>query len=66
MRRGAPCSDTAVTALAISFGFFWLAILLGCGLGHELWKINETVKRIADTLTEMSGERQEKREEDAL
>ncbi len=48
------------------FGFFRLAILLGCGLGHELWKINETLKRIADTLTEMSEERQEKREEDAL
>ena len=38
-------------------------------MGHELWRINETLKRIADTLTEMSGERQErqeKREEDAL
>jgi len=38
--------------------FFMLVLLLGCGLGHELWKINDTLKRIADTLKEMAEERQ--------
>lgn len=32
------------------------------GVGHELWRINETLKRIADILTDMAEDR-EKREQ---
>lgn len=35
-------------------GIFFLVLVLGCGLGHELWKINETLERIANILAGMS------------
>jgi hypothetical protein len=37
-----------------------LLFLLGCGIGHELWKIGQRLKEIRDTLTEMLETQKEK------
>lgn len=37
---------TALSLRASHLGFFMLAIVIGLGLGHELWKINDTLERI--------------------
>ncbi len=43
-------------------GLFILLFQLGCGIGHELWKIGQRLKEISDTLKEMLEETQKEKE----